>query len=107
MRNQCSGALVSACSGVDRRFELAGWTALALDSGSSDYGRRLLGKCGTMRPVALLSDRTDLLDRSSYVVLAEFGVVPLPPGIFLDALLVATVLACLAELPLGKYRIKT
>ena len=44
---------------------------------------------------------------SAYVVLAEFGLVPLPPGMFLDALLVATVLACLAELPLGKYRIKT
>ena len=42
---------------------------------------------------------------AAYVVLAQFGLVPLPPGMFLDALLVATVLACMAELPLGKYRI--
>ena len=43
---------------------------------------------------------------AAYVVLAEFGLVPLPPGMFLDAVLAASALACLAELPLGKYRPK-
>jgi hypothetical protein len=39
-----------------------------------------------------------------YVVLAGFHLVPIQPGIFLDIILAVAVLACLAELPFGKYR---
>jgi hypothetical protein len=39
-----------------------------------------------------------------YVVLAEFSLVPMRPGIFLDVVLLMTVLAFLAELPFGRYR---
>ncbi|HEX4002881.1 MAG TPA: hypothetical protein VHX36_09535 [Candidatus Acidoferrales bacterium] len=41
-----------------------------------------------------------------YVALAEFNVVPMNPNIFLGAVLFLTVLAYLAEFPLGKYRKK-
>lgn len=40
---------------------------------------------------------------AGYVVLAEFEVVPLPSGMFLDALLVAVAIPCLLEIPFGKY----
>jgi hypothetical protein len=39
-----------------------------------------------------------------YVPLAAFGLLPMRPDIFLGAVLGITVLAFLAELPLGKYR---
>jgi hypothetical protein len=39
-----------------------------------------------------------------YVVLAEFHIVQMHPAILLDTVLVLTLLACLAEFPLGKYR---
>ncbi len=39
-----------------------------------------------------------------YVALAEFHFVPMRPGIFLDVLILLTILAFLAELPLGRYR---
>ncbi len=45
-----------------------------------------------------------LLLAAVYVVLAEFHLVPMRPGIFLDVVILLTVLACLAELPLGRYR---
>ena len=41
-----------------------------------------------------------------YVALAEFGLVPMHPGIFLLAVLGTAALACLAELPLGRYKAK-
>ncbi len=41
---------------------------------------------------------------AAYVVLAEFHVIPMRPGVFLDVVLLLIVLACLAELPLGRYR---
>jgi hypothetical protein len=44
---------------------------------------------------------------AAYLVLAEFDFVPLlSPGTFLNVVLVVTLLAYLAELPLGKYRHK-
>ncbi len=39
-----------------------------------------------------------------YVALGEFHLVPWRPAILLDTVLVLTLLAYLAELPLGKYR---
>ena len=39
-----------------------------------------------------------------YVVLWGFHLVPMQLGIFLDTILGITVLAYLAEIPLGKYR---
>lgn len=39
-----------------------------------------------------------------YVVLAEFHIVQMHPAILLDTVLVLTLLAYLAEFPLGKYR---
>ena len=39
-----------------------------------------------------------------YVVLAEFHILPMRAGVFLDIVLLLTVLACLAELPFGRYR---
>lgn len=41
---------------------------------------------------------------AAYVVLAEFQVVPMRPGIFLDTVVVLSVIACLAEIPFGRYR---
>lgn len=41
-----------------------------------------------------------------YVAFAEFHLVPMNPTIFLGALLLLTLLAYLAEFPLGKYRKK-
>ncbi len=45
-----------------------------------------------------------LLFAAVYVVLAEFHLVPMRPGIFLDVVILLTVLGFLAELPLGRYR---
>jgi len=44
-----------------------------------------------------------LLLAALYVVLAGFNFVPLQPGRFLLVVLVVSVGACLAELPLGRY----
>jgi hypothetical protein len=41
---------------------------------------------------------------AAYVVLAEFHLVPMNPNGFLRAILLLTLLAYLAERPLGKYR---
>ena len=41
---------------------------------------------------------------AAYVVLAEFHLVPMNPNGFLGAVLLLTLLACLVEFPLGKYR---
>lgn len=43
---------------------------------------------------------------AAYSVLAGLGLVPMRPGVFLDAVLVMVVLAHLVELPLGRYRKK-
>lgn len=39
-----------------------------------------------------------------YVVLAEFHLVPMDAGYFLDAILAVSILAFLLEIPLGRYR---
>ncbi len=39
-----------------------------------------------------------------YVALSETSLVPLRPGIFLFVVFAIAMLACLAELPLGRYR---
>ena len=39
-----------------------------------------------------------------YVALSAFRVVPMQPGVFLNIILGVAVLACLAEIPFGKYR---
>jgi len=41
---------------------------------------------------------------AAYVVLAEFRLVPMNPGIFLDIVVVMTGLGYLSELVLGRYR---
>ena len=52
--------------------------------------------CYITGPVFLLA--------GAYVVVAEFSLLPMDGGIFLLAVLGITTLACLAELPLGRYR---
>ena len=47
-----------------------------------------------------------LLFAGLYVVLARFGMLPLNPNRFLLILFVATVAACLMEIPLGRYTSK-
>lgn len=42
-----------------------------------------------------------------YVALAAANLVPLRPGTLLAVVLVSTLLACLAEVPLGRYRRKS
>ena len=39
-----------------------------------------------------------------YVMLAEFHLVPMDAGYFLDSILAVSILAFLAEIPLGRYR---
>jgi multisubunit Na+/H+ antiporter MnhF subunit len=39
-----------------------------------------------------------------YVLLAEFHLVPIDAGYFLDSILAISILAFLAEIPFGKYR---
>ena len=39
-----------------------------------------------------------------YVGLSTMSIVPIRPGIFLSSVLAIAMLACLAELPLGKYK---
>lgn len=41
---------------------------------------------------------------AGYVELAAAGVAPIRPGVFLLGLCAIAMLACLAEVPLGKYR---
>jgi hypothetical protein len=41
---------------------------------------------------------------AAYVALSGFHFVPMQPGLFLDIILAVAVLACLAEIPFGKYR---
>jgi hypothetical protein len=45
-----------------------------------------------------------LLLAAVYVVLSSFHLVPMQPGVFLDLILAVAILACLAEIPLGRYR---
>lgn len=45
-----------------------------------------------------------LLLAAMYVALSAFRVVPMQPGTFLNVILAVAVLACLAEIPFGKYR---
>ena len=52
--------------------------------------------CYVTGPLSLLA--------AVYVVLSGFYLVPMQPGIFLDIILAVAVLACLAEIPFGKYR---
>jgi hypothetical protein len=44
---------------------------------------------------------------AGYVALSGFRLVPMRPGIFLNVILAVAVLACLAEIPFGKYRKST
>lgn len=52
--------------------------------------------CYVTGPLSLLA--------AVYVALSDFRFVPMQPGIFLDIILAVAVLACLAEIPFGKYR---
>lgn len=47
-----------------------------------------------------------LLAAAAYVSLSGFHLVPLQPGILLNTVGGVAVLACLAEIPLGRYRRK-
>jgi hypothetical protein len=47
-----------------------------------------------------------LLLAAAYVTLSGFHLVPMQPGIFLNIIFGVAVLACLAEIPLGRYRRK-
>jgi len=76
---------------------------VAVDSGPLGYGRRVRGECSAMRPPALLRDRTDFLVAAVYVILSVVNVVPLRPTVFALVVLGTAALACLAELPLGRY----
>jgi hypothetical protein len=62
---------------------------------------RNIARCGRVHcyvtgPLALLA--------AVYVALSAFHVVPMQPGTFLNIILGVAVLACLAEIPFGKYR---
>jgi|HubBroStandDraft_4_1064222.scaffolds.fasta_scaffold541811_2 hypothetical protein len=62
---------------------------------------RNAARCGRVHcyitgPLALLA--------AVYVALSAFHVVPLQPGTFLNIILGVAVLACVAEIPFGKYR---
>ncbi|MGB6688886.1 MAG: hypothetical protein WBE76_13705 [Terracidiphilus sp.] len=52
--------------------------------------------CYVTGPLSLLA--------AVYVALSGFHLVPMQPGIFLDIILAVAALACLAEIPFGKYR---
>lgn len=52
--------------------------------------------CYVTGPLSLLA--------AVYVALSAFHIVPIEPGMFLNILLAVAVLACLAEIPFGKYR---
>jgi hypothetical protein len=52
--------------------------------------------CYVTGPLSLLA--------AVYVALSGFQLVPMHPAIFLDTILAVAVLACLAEIPFGKYR---
>lgn len=47
-----------------------------------------------------------LLLAAAYVILSGFHLVPMQAGIFLNIIFGVAVLACLAEIPLGRYRRK-
>ena len=47
-----------------------------------------------------------LLLAAVYAAFSGFRLVPMHPAIFLDLIVAVAVLACLAELPLGRYRKK-
>lgn len=55
--------------------------------------------CFVTGPIYLLS--------AVYVALAAFGLLPIRPGTFLLGVLCITILAFLAEVPLGRYRKRT
>ncbi len=62
---------------------------------------RNAARCGRVHcyltgPLSLLA--------AMYVALSAFHVVPMQPGMFLDTILGVAVLACLAEIPFGKYK---
>ncbi|MGH9743403.1 MAG: hypothetical protein ACRD51_13745 [Candidatus Acidiferrum sp.] len=44
---------------------------------------------------------------AAYVAVAEFGLAPMRAGLFVDVVSGLAVLACLAEVPLGRYRKST
>ncbi len=52
--------------------------------------------CYVTGPLSLLA--------AVYVTLSAFNIVPMQPGMFLNIILGVAVLACLAEIPFGRYR---
>jgi hypothetical protein len=52
--------------------------------------------CYVTGPLSLLA--------AVYVILSAFHLVPMQPGMFLNIILGVAVVACLAEIPFGKYR---
>ena len=52
--------------------------------------------CYVTGPVLLLA--------AVYAALSGFHLVPMQPAVFIDLILAVAVLACLAEIPLGRYR---
>jgi hypothetical protein len=81
------------------RFTLLLWIPALLIMGAACLANA--ARCGRLHcyvtgPLFLLA--------AMYVVLWGFHLVPMRPGIFLYSILGITVLAYLAEIPLGKYR---
>jgi hypothetical protein len=81
------------------RVRLALWLPALLVMGAACL--RNAARCGRVHcyvtgPLSLLA--------ALYVALSAFHVVPMQPGKFLNIILGVAILACLAEIPFGKYR---
>jgi len=104
---ECRTALVSPSDRPGIWFVLSEGQAGDLDSRPRCDGRSLSCQCSAMRKSPLLRGGTAFLLAAGYVALSGFRLVPMRPGIFLNVILAVAVLACLAEIPFGKYRKST
>lgn len=85
-------------------FILSEGQAGALDSCARCDGRCLSAERSAMRQSALLCNGATFSAGGGIRCTAGFHFVPMQLGIFLDTILAVAVLACLAEIPFGKYR---
>ncbi|MGB6973456.1 MAG: hypothetical protein WBD67_02105 [Terracidiphilus sp.] len=94
--------MVALIVGANWRHGLLLWIPALLVMGGACLAN--LARCGRVHcyitgPLLLLA--------AVYAALAVVHLVPMQPAIFLDSIVAITVLAWLAEIPLGRYRQRT
>lgn len=95
----CLPVIALLVGSYDPEARLVFWIPALLVMGAACFANA--ARCGRVHcyvtgPLLLLA--------AVYAALSGFHLVPMQPAVFLDLILAVAVIACLAEIPLGKYR---